>query len=65
MSEQGMTGDAQQAANNLVNAAQDVSNSVFDVAEDAVVTVLNAVVQANRLLGDALESLSQRIAGSR
>jgi hypothetical protein len=59
----GMSGDAQDAANELVDSAQKVANSVVDLGEEAARTVLGAVIEANRLLGSALETISKKLVG--
>lgn len=61
--EAGMSGGAQSAANQLVDAAQKVANEAVDVGEEAVGAVLEAVITANTLLGQTLESLKGRLVG--
>lgn len=61
----GATGTVQDAANRLVDEAQTIANSVVDVGEEAIGAVLGTLVRANRLLGDALEGLADRVAGDR
>lgn len=63
MSDEGLTGTAQSTANNLVDAAQAVANEAIDLGEEAVHAVLSAVLTANKLLGDTLETLAGKLTG--
>lgn len=56
-----VSGDAQGAANQLVDSAQDLANQVVDLAEEAAATVLGSVIEANRLIGVALETLAAKL----
>lgn len=56
-----VSGDAQGAANQLVDSAQALANEVIDIAEDAAATVLGAVIEANRLIGVSLETLAAKL----
>jgi hypothetical protein len=59
----GVSGDAQSAANQLVNAAQEIANSAIDLGEEAAGSVLDAVITANSLLGGVLETLKGKLVG--
>lgn len=51
----------QDAATTLVDSAQTIANAVIDLGEEAAGTVLDAVIQANTLLGRALEGVRGQI----
>ena len=57
----GATGEAQAAANSIVDSAQKIANDVIDLGEQGVVTVLDAVITANSALGQALETLKDKL----
>ena len=57
----GLSGDAQGAANQLVDSAQQIANSVVDLGEEAAATVLGAVIEANKIIGEALASLAAKL----
>lgn len=59
----GISGDAQGAANQLVDAAQEIANSAVDLSEEAAGAVLDAVLTANELLGTALKTLRAKLVG--
>lgn len=63
MTDGGVVGDAQGAANQLVDLAQQVANGAVDLGEEAARAVLNDVIAANSLLGAALETLKGKLVG--
>lgn len=60
-SNSGLSGDTQDAANQLVDSAQAIANSVIDLGEEAAATVLGAVIEANKLVGEALATLAAKL----
>lgn len=63
MTDGGVSGDAQGAANQLVDLAQQVANGAVDLGEDAARMVLSDVIAANSLIGSALETLKGKLVG--
>ena len=57
----GVSGDVQDSANKLVNAAQDLANSAVDLGEEAASVAFGAVIGANRALLEVLEKLSSSL----
>lgn len=64
MGDEGVSGDVQNAANEVVDAAQRITNSVVDLGEEAARTALGAVLEANRMVGEALQALSDKLVGN-
>lgn len=59
----GLSGSAQDAANQLIAAASKVANEAVDLGEEAVAVVLGAVIEANNLVGAALQTLKNKLVG--
>lgn len=59
----GISGEAQGFANDVVDAAQSLANSVVDLGEEAARDALGALVIANKLIGEALERVSNAAVG--
>lgn len=49
--------EAQSLANKVVDSAQELANITVDLGEDAAGAVLAALLTANKLVGEALESV--------
>jgi hypothetical protein len=60
----GATGAVQEEANALVASATKVANQVVDLGEEAAATVLDAVIEANLQLGNALKTLRGKLVGA-
>jgi hypothetical protein len=57
----GISGDVQEGANKLVDAAQDFANSAVDFGEETASVALGAIIAANRSLLEVLEKLSKAL----